>query len=136
MSKISKWRLRNTGWMALALLSMSGMADAHHSAAMFDHDKIVTLQGTIKSFEWTNPHVWVWLVVSGPDGDRTWGIEANDPSGMSRIGWNHRVLVPGDKVGIDINPRKDGQLSGILVQVRFPDGRILDGGGPPRAARQ
>lgn len=129
--KLQNVSVRRALLSVVTSLAISATALAHHSGAMFDHQKVVTLHGTVKTFEWTSPHVWVFLVVTGSDGDQTWAIESNDPSAMSRIGWNHRALNVGDAVSIDINPRKDGQLSGFLRQVVFADGRVLSGGEPP-----
>ena len=67
---------------------------------MFDQDRRETLRGTVKSLEWTNPHVWVWIVRDGEPGSNvTYGFETNAPSELSRFyGWNKRILTAGDKV--------------------------------------
>ncbi|MGC3980393.1 MAG: DUF6152 family protein [Steroidobacteraceae bacterium] len=113
--------------LGLSLLALR--ADAHHSAAMFDHDKTLNLVGTVEKFEWTSPHVWLWVVVTGEDGQPvTWGLEANDIGGMSRIGWTKRTLAAGDKVKVALHPRLDGQPSGFLQAVTLPNGSVLSAG--------
>jgi hypothetical protein len=115
---------------------IAGRLVAHHSAAMFDHDKLVTLHGTVEKFEWTSPHVWLWIVVSGDDGQSvSWGLEANDTGGMSRIGWSKRSVSSGDKVSVTLNPRLDGKPAGFLKSLTLPDGTVLNagaGGGPQK----
>ena len=115
-------------WLHLSLLTTTA-AWAHHSAAMFDHDRTLNLSGTVQKFEWTSPHVWLWVDVTGADGPTvTWGLEANDPGGMSRIGWGKRTLSPGDKVQVAIHPRLDGKPAGFLQSVTLPDGSVLSSG--------
>lgn len=122
-----KWQ-SDIKWLCLSLLA-TATAGAHHSAAMFDHDKTLNLSGTVEKFEWTSPHVWLWLQVTGDDGQPvSWGLEANDPGGMSRIGWNKRTLSPGDKVRVAIHPRLDGKPAGFLQAVTLPDGSVLSSG--------
>lgn len=101
--------------VALAL-GASSSAFAHHSAAMFDSAKVITLDGVIKEFQWTNPHTWVQIVVRDASGkDVEWSIESGAPNGMQRQGWKRTSLVPGDKVTLAINPLKDGRAGGFLV---------------------
>jgi Family of unknown function (DUF6152) len=124
---------------ATALLITCSAALAHHSFAMFDLEKNVTVEGTVKEFQFTNPHVWIQLLV--PDGKGTeveWSIEAGAPGMMIRQGWKGATLKPGDKVTLTMHPLRDGKPSGSLVKVVFPDGRVLGSGGgappPPPAA--
>jgi hypothetical protein len=109
--------------LTLALTGGSA-AIAHHSTAMFDMSKTVTVQGTIEAFEWTNPHSWIWLNVPNSEGgmDR-YGIEGMSPNYLSRVGWTRKALNPGDKVSIDINPLRDGRKGGFCVAVTLPDGK-------------
>jgi hypothetical protein len=111
---------------ALALLGVPATAVAHHSTAMFDLSKTVTVQGTVEAFEWTNPHSWIWLNVPNASGgvDR-YGIEGMSPNYLSRVGWSRHALNPGDKVSVDINPLRDGRKGGFCVAVTLPDGKAL-----------
>lgn len=107
--------------LALALgavmLAAAPAASAHHSFAMFDYAKNVTLTGTIKAFEWTNPHAWVQLVVRDPatGKDVEWSIEAGSPNMLARQGWKRESLKPGDKATVVMHPLKSGEMGGSLV---------------------
>jgi hypothetical protein len=111
---------------AAALAALSTPALAHHSAAMFDHDKQVTLQGTVKEFQYTNPHSWLQVLVTGADGKVTeWGFEAEGPSTLLRAGIKAKSFVPGEKVTIVANPMKDGRAAGALITATKADGTVL-----------
>jgi hypothetical protein len=113
--------------MALAL-----PAAAHHSFAMFDSAKETTLQGTVKEFQWTNPHAWVQLLVAGPDGKTTeWSIECASPNGLKRQGWRGSSIKAGDRITVVIHPLKSGEPGGSLVILTLPDGTQLGRRGPP-----
>ncbi len=97
---------------------------SHHSTAMFEYTKLVTLKGTIKEMQWLNPHVLIW--VDGKIGDeeqQAWVIELTSPGNLTRAGWTKRTFKPGDKVSIDINPLRDGKPAGV-----FRGGTILNTG--------
>jgi len=102
---------------------------AHHSFAMFDRAKQVTLAGTVKDFQYTNPHSWIYLVVMTPSGAADeWTIEALSPNVLSRAGWKKNSLAAGQKVTVLINPLRDGTHGGNLISVTLPDGVTLGGG--------
>ena len=99
---------------------------AHHSFAMFDQTKVVTLNGVVKEFEWTNPHAWIELMV--PDAGGTpikWGIELNSPNNLSRQGWKRTSIQAGDKVTIKLNPLRSGASGGLFNQIILPNGKVL-----------
>lgn len=99
---------------------------AHHSFAMFDQQKTTTLSGTVKSFEWTNPHIWIQLDVLNAKGQaEEWGIEGSTPSILSRKGWTRHAFQPGDKVKVSIHPIKTGGLGGSFMSAVFEDGHVL-----------
>ena len=105
---------------AVAAVSLAGApAFAHHSFAMFDNQKNTTLEGTVKEFQWTNPHSWIQLMVKDPatGKDVEWSIEGGSPNGLSRGGWKRTSLKPGDKAVVVIHPLKDGTNGGSLVTV-------------------
>jgi Family of unknown function (DUF6152) len=105
-------------WTAgLALLATAGVASAHHSFGMFDMQKTVTIDGTIKDYQWTNPHVWIDLVVLDPATNQTvlWSIEANSTAIQTRMGWSRTSLKPGDKATIVLHPLRTGEVGGSLV---------------------
>jgi hypothetical protein len=99
---------------------------AHHSFAMFDSQKEVVINGTIKEFQWTNPHSWIQInVPDGAGGTKEWSIEGATPNGLARQGWRSTSLKPGDKVSIQIHPMKNGSAGGSLIAVTLADGTKL-----------
>ena len=121
-------RLLSTGAVAALLLSCS-VAYAHHSFAMFDLAKDVTVEAVIKEVQFTNPHVWLQILVpDGKGGQTEWSIESGAPGMMLRNGWKPSTLKPGDKVTLTMHPLKNGSPGGSLVRVKVPDGRTLGPG--------
>lgn len=114
---------------ALVLTGVAAPASAHHSFAMYDQTRIVTLHGVVKTFQWTNPHALVWLQGSlTPNGPpELWSVElSTSPGNLARMGWSKRSLAAGDKVTIDINPLRDGRRSGSLKKaVVLATGKVL-----------
>ena len=110
---------------------ISGPAFAHHSFAMFDRQKEVTPKGTVKEFQWTNPHSFI--EIEAPDdkgGAVSYSIEMNSPNNLTRQGWKSTALKAGDKVTVVMNPLRDGSHGGLFVSVMLPDGKVL--GDPTR----
>jgi Family of unknown function (DUF6152) len=96
---------------------------AHHSFAIFDTEKKITLEGTIKEFRWTNPHSRILMTVSNAQGQsKQWAIELGGPSALAREGWLPKTLTPGLKIQAVIHPLRDGTPGGQLIAVTFPDG--------------
>jgi hypothetical protein len=119
-----------------AVAGVSTSAFAHHSTAMFDRDKRVTLQGTVKEFEYTNPHSWLKIVVPGPDGKMNeWGFEAEGPSTLLRAGIKAKSFMPGEAVTVIGNPMKDGRFAGALISVTKKDGTVFSPRPPPTTAQ-
>ncbi len=101
-------------------------ASAHHSAAMFDNQKVKELAGTIKEFQWKNPHVWIQLYVQNSAGVKEeWSIEGLGPNSLSRQGWRPTTFKPGDAVAIKVNPMKDGTTGGMFIGAKFADGKTI-----------
>jgi Family of unknown function (DUF6152) len=108
-------------------LSVCSSALAHHSAAMFDKTKELTLAGTVKEFLFTNPHTWIYLIVVDEHGtDGVWELEGGSVSHMVRNGWTSKSLAPGDKITIKVYQRKDGTTAGEFHDVVTADGRELN----------
>jgi len=116
--------------VAALVLAPAAPALAHHSFAMFDQSKIVTLEGTVHEFQWTNPHAWIELDVD--EGGKTvrWSLELNSPNNLTRQGWNRKSLKPGDKIEVELNPLRDGKAGGLFLDLTFPNGKKLDSGLP------
>ena len=127
---------RSWGWSVAPLcaavaLGVSGAALAHHSFAMFDSTHQVKLAGTVKSFEWSNPHVYIELNATGADGSsKDYTVECANPGILDRIGWKFNMIKPGDKITVIIAPLKTGEPGGLLKLVTLPDGRVFANGAP------
>jgi hypothetical protein len=104
---------------SLACVLFCSAAWAHHSFATFDQAKEKTLVGTIKEVQWTNPHIWVQVLVKNPETGQTieWSIEGGSPNGLTRQGWKRSSLKAGDPVEITVHPLKDGTNGGSLMKV-------------------
>ena len=102
--------------LAAVLLALpAGSAQSHHSFAMFDTQQQVTLSGTVREFQWTNPHSWLQLEVAGEERAVEYSIELGSPNTMSRRGWRRTSFRPGDEVTVTMNPMRDGSPGGALV---------------------
>jgi hypothetical protein len=101
-------------------------ADAHHSGAMYDAAKTITLTGAIKDFQWKNPHAIIEVMAPDSKGiDQVWNIECSTPNILVRAGWSGHSLKPGDVVSIQVHPMKDGGAAGLVLQVKTPAGEML-----------
>ncbi|MEQ1580619.1 MAG: DUF6152 family protein [Steroidobacteraceae bacterium] len=115
--------------VATALVLSCSVANAHHSFAMFDLGKDVTVDAVVKEVQFTNPHVWLQIMVAdGKGGQTEYSIESGAPGMMLRNGWKPSTLKPGDKVKLTMHPLKNGSPGGSLVSVVVPDGRVLGPG--------
>ena len=99
---------------------------AHHSAIAYDRNADVELTGTIREFQYTNPHSWLYVQVVDKTGQTVdWGFEAEGPSTLLRAGIKVSLLRPGEKVTVKGHPLKDGRPAAILVSVTKADGSVL-----------
>ena len=106
-------------------------ASAHHSDAMFDSQKQIVLNGTVREFQYTNPHSWIQLVVAAEAGNTVeWSIETAAPVVLLRAGIKPTALRPGDKITLRAHPLKDGRPGGSLVDIKKADGTTLSLRGP------
>jgi hypothetical protein len=105
-----------------------GTADlsAHHSAIGYDRNADVELTGTVREFQYTNPHSWLFVQVMDKAGQRVdWGFEAEGPSTLLRAGIKVSLLKPGEQVTVKGHPLKDGRPAALLVSVTKADGSVL-----------
>jgi len=118
----------------LKVVSIAGMlmaaelpVAAHHSfSAEFDSSKKVTLEGVVEKFEWVNPHSWLDIAVTKPDGTvEHWKIEGGSPSVLLRMGWNKNSLPAGTKIKVTAFQAKDASFRGSSRDIEFPDGRKM-----------
>jgi Family of unknown function (DUF6152) len=109
---------------AIWLLSVAPMvAGAHHSFAMFDMAKDVTLNGTVKSFQWQSPHTWLQVQVADDGGESVeWSLEMGAPGMLYRNGWRQQSAKPGDRITVVIHPLRDGRPGGSVVSAILADG--------------
>jgi hypothetical protein len=116
---------------AVAAFAPAVPAFAHHSFAMFDADKTVTITGTVKEFEWTNPHAWLRVMVQDQTAGKPlqWALEMGSPGQQAGRGWKPDSVKPGDKVTITLHPLKDGSRGGQLLSAVLPSGQQLNNGG-------
>jgi len=113
------------------LMYLATPAGAHHSGAMFEPEKTITIKGVVKEFEYTNPHSWLWVTVTNEDKTTTdWGFEAEGPSTLFRNGIKRSDLKPGDVVTVTGRPLRDGRPGAAWVKAVKEDGRVLQ----PRVA--
>ena len=110
----------------IALVTMAGRVDAHHSFSSFNMETEKTIVGTIKQFDWTNPHTWIWIDVPNDKGGvDTWGVEGMSPNYLQRRGWTRMTFKPGEKATIVIRPMRDGSAGGMFVRATLANGRQL-----------
>ena len=112
--------------LATGLCALAAPALAHHSFAMYDREREITIAGTVHDFQWTNPHAWIDVdVPNATGGADKWGIELNSPNNLSRQGWRSSLMKPGDKVAVVLNPLRNGAHGGLFLQVTLSDGKVL-----------
>jgi hypothetical protein len=114
--------------IAAALLLVVGplAAWAHHSFAIFDHSRTITLKGTVSSFQWTNPHGYLELdVAEGPEGIDHFTVELTSINMLRRAGWKSSDVHDGDEVTAIVAPLLNGEHGGLLLELKVPDGRTL-----------
>ncbi len=116
--------------VALAAVATQS-AFAHHSYAMFDMDKNVTLEGTVKEVQWTNPHIWIQVMVkdAATGQEVEWSIEGASPNMLTRAGWSRNALKAGDKTVMVVHPVRSGGngYSGSLASATVNGQRIFGG---------
>ena len=112
--------------LVAAALSVAAPAIAHHSAAMFDDEKVLELKGTVKELQWANPHIWLQVIVDEKGKKTEWSLEGGSPNSLSRQGWRATTFKPGDVVTVRLNPMKDGTPAGAFIGAKFEaDGRTI-----------
>jgi Family of unknown function (DUF6152) len=113
----------------LAATMFAAPALAHHSFAMFDREKAMSVSGVVKEYEWTNPHAWVHVMVADAGAKAVeWSFEMQSIAQDTRAGWRADSVKPGDKISVEFHPLKDGTRGGQLMAATLADGKRL---GPP-----
>ena len=118
-----KFRALSLATLAVAILAVP--ASAHHSFAMFDATKNVTLKGTVKEFEWTNPHSWLRVMVLDEKSGKTvmWALELSSPARLTTMGMHSDSVKAGDQVSVTFHPMRDGTRGGQFIQATLPGGK-------------
>jgi hypothetical protein len=121
----SKWH-QCLGLAAAAVVAGVGPAHAHHSFAMYDTDKVVTVDGTVKEYVWGNPHVILRVQgTTAGGGEQLWTLEFPSPAQIARNGWTHSTLKAGDKVKVELHPFKSGRPGGSFMTATLPNGEKI-----------
>ena len=113
--------------MASALLATAAPVQAHHSSAMFDDHQTVTLTGTVKQFQWSNPHCWIQMLVADKTGVAEWSVEMGSTSQLYRGGWRPSILRAGDAIVVAVHPMRDGSKGGLFISATHGDGTPFEG---------
>jgi hypothetical protein len=109
-----------------ALFASIRPATAHHSGVEFDSEKTVEITGTIKEFQFKNPHTWIQVVVDSGKGQPVeWSLEWGAPNQLGRQGYRPSTFPPGAKVTMRLHPMKNGSPAGGFVAAKFPDGKTI-----------
>jgi len=110
----------------LVVLLAADLAIGHHSSTMFDKSTVVEVTATVKEFQWTNPHVWIEVIVKNEAGEmEEWSIEGLGPNSLFRKGWRPNSFSPGDVIAIKFYAMRDGSSAGGFIGARFSDGSTL-----------
>ncbi len=104
---------------------LSAPAWAHHSAAMFDRQKTSSVAGTIKKYQFSNPHAWIYVTATEDGVQKEYSIEMTSPNLLGRAGWRPGTLKTGDKVVVRYHPFRDGTTGGQIVDVTLPTGKVM-----------
>jgi len=119
--------LHRAAWAHLVrctlMLALAAPAFAHHSFAVYDHTRTMTLRGTVTKFQWTNPHAFLELDVKQPDGSvKHYSIELTSINMMQRVGWRSNMVKAGDQVTAVMAPILTGEPIGLGLEVTLADG--------------
>jgi hypothetical protein len=119
----SRLKLVLASILLTATAVVSWPAYAHHSFAVYDRSKVLTLKGNVKTFQWTNPHCVIWVLVQ-PDGGgdpQEWSFETTSPGVLTRDGWTRNSVKTGDRVSVEFYPLRDGSHGGGLNSLTLLD---------------
>ena len=117
--------MRLPGIVLLCVLAASSSASAHHSPVMFDQTKTITLAGTVRQFQWTNPHCYIQLVVEEGGREVEWNVEMGAPVYLANRGWRPSTLKAGDRIRVVASPLRSGANGGLVLNATSLDGKAL-----------
>lgn len=109
---------------AAIAISVSSPAWSHHSHAMFDHDKVVTITGTVSEWVFRNPHVFLYVNVTSDSGEMVkYSVEMSNITNMIKVGFSPTTFKAGDKVTVELHPLADGRPGGNYIVATSSDGK-------------
>ena len=117
--------MARTAAVGLALATVAPSASAHHSPVMFDQSRTVSLEGTVRQFQWTNPHCYIQLVVEDGGRQTEWNMEMGAPVYLYNRGWRPSTLKAGDRIRITASPLRSGANGGLVLSAESLDGKRL-----------
>jgi hypothetical protein len=118
---------KHLGLAAISILAVGLPASAHHAAVMYERDRTLSVSGTVREFNFINPHSWLYIVVRDANGQtREWAIESSSTASLMRRGWGRDSIKPGDTVSVTFRPMRDGSPGGELETLTMADGRKLE----------
>jgi hypothetical protein len=114
-------------FLAGIAVAIAAPAFAHHSFAMFDATKTLTMKGTVREFEWTNPHSWLRVMIQDEKLGRPvlWAFELSSPARLITMGMKADSVKAGDEVSVTFHPMKDGTRGGQFMQAMLPGGKAV-----------
>jgi hypothetical protein len=116
-----------TAVLAAAIaLAGSSPAWSHHSHAMFDHDKEVTIKGTVTDWVFRNPHVFLYVNVKTDTGEMVkYAVEMSNITNMLKVGFSRTTFKAGDEVTVTVHPLNDGRPGGNYIVATSADGKTF-----------
>ena len=120
--------MKKISTVLLVTLAAAVFAFGHHSIALFDSTRTITIKGTVKEFQWLNPHALLWVHVESENGapPQLWAVEMTSPGVLTRNGWSKRTFNAGEKVSVEIGPLRDGKPGGLFKKAVIVDtGKVL-----------
>jgi hypothetical protein len=110
----------------LSLALVTAIAVAHHSPAVFERTRIITIEGVVTTFSWSNPHSWIHMDVTDDDGNvHNWAVEMNPATILARGGWRRTTLQPGDEITVIVYQTRDDEPGGRFISLTLPDGSTM-----------
>ena len=106
--------------------AVTDAALAHHSPVMFDQTQRLTLTGTVREFQWTNPHSYIQLMVKNEQGlSEEWSLEMGASVYLYNLGWRPSSVKAGDTLTVTIAPLRKGGNGGLLLKAATADGKQI-----------
>ena len=122
----SVYKLALSALVIVAIFISVHPVAAHHSGAGFNSGTVVELKGTIKEFQFKNPHTWIQVLVPDANGKVTeWSLEWGSPNSLGRQGYRPTSFPPGAKVTVRLNPMRNGSPAGGFIAAKFEDGKVI-----------